>query len=127
MAKKKSVLKTKVKGKDSKRVLEIASELIGYAELLKASQIYLAHQKRLVPQLDFKMAVEYGLVIRILEHYFKVSPEFLKTVVDNINKDEFDKAVKLYADKIAPEKSSLIINNLEGEMKNIMTKKNIFG
>jgi hypothetical protein len=125
MSKNKPGIPASVKGLKKEEQITLTGiiiDIINYVEVATGALNYLANQKRLTPQMQFRLEIESKFARNMVLSYFKVTPSYLQDIVEEIHedKDVFQKAVIEFADAVVPEKSLLVTKNLEGEMKNII-------
>lgn len=126
--------KFKAKGKvqsmdDQSRLNNVALQCVWYMELAKSAMLYLRHHKRLTEAVVFRLQTEINMLGGIMVNWLGLVPSWIQEVSIEIkqDKDKWFEEVKKFADLIAPEKSLLVTNNLEGEMHNLMGREFLLG
>lgn len=101
---------------------EVATSLVKYMELAKASREYLKKTNRINPSIDFRLLIEAEFCQATLEYLFKVTKAFVANTQKSIhdNEKEFKEEVKQFSDGIIPEVPLIVTKNLEGEMGKII-------
>lgn len=104
MSKNKSgVPKTKVGNKG--KFMDLAYQLIGYSELANSVIFYLEKEKRITPELGYRLELEAGFCVNIVFNMMNLSPNIVEGMIKQVHSDEekYDKEVKKFAEAVAPD------------------------
>lgn len=98
-----SVPKTKVG--DKGRFMDLAYQLIGYSELSNSVIFYLEKEKRLTPELGYRLELEARFCVNIVFNMMNLNPNLVEDMIKRVHDDEerYDKEVKKFAEAVAPD------------------------
>lgn len=122
MSKRGRVLVTKFKGRDNK-LLEIAQGFVVYREWALAAMPKLrARKKSFNKNVQIRLQVEANFCFNALLHIFRMSRAFIENTRKQIHLDEekFQENLEKFIKTVDPKESTLITNNLDRELKNIL-------
>jgi hypothetical protein len=96
-------------GKPISRLDGVTKELVGFVVVASRALVVLRKEKRIAPQLDFKIQVEIGFATGILKNLIGLSQgEYQAIEQAMLSSTKLEAEIKSFADETAPPKPVLI-------------------
>ena len=95
----------KTKMGDKGKFMDLAYQLIGYSELSNSVIFYLEKEKRLTPELGYRLELEAKFCVNIVFNMMNLNHNLVEDMIKRVHNDEarYDKEVKRFAEAVAPD------------------------
>jgi len=107
--------------KDQVTLMSAVYGLIKFVEIGNSAIKKVQNEQRQCGKADmFRLQCNIDFAIGIILNYFGLEPSFIQTMADDVAKEEdFEEEVGKFADKLAPNKSILVTDNIQQEFRNV--------